>query len=96
MENNTHHELFPESHINVALSRLICLILFSTLLGPSVLLAFYVFYCLFRMPEIRNRLTNHIIITIFLISFIQVNIYVSPKRDMIERFFKLHYRFSSR
>lgn len=70
--SNVTEEPETVSYINVALSRKICLILFSTLLVPSVLLALYIFYWIFRMPEIRNRLTNHLIIGIFVVSFIQV------------------------
>ena len=71
-QSNVTEEPVTVLYLNVALSRKICLILFNTLLVPSVLLALYIFYWIFRIPEIRNRLTNHLIIGIFVISFIQV------------------------
>ena len=72
--SNITEELPVTIYINVDLSRKICLILFSVLLIPSVLLALSIFYWIFRTAEIRNRLTNHLIIGIFVVSFIQVTI----------------------
>ncbi|CAF1314911.1 unnamed protein product [Rotaria sp. Silwood1] len=59
------------SHIDVKLGQYICLILLSTLLIPSILFALYIFYLIFQLYNLRSRLTNHIIIGIFIISFIQ-------------------------
>ena len=64
----------PDHLINFGLSRFMCLIVFSTLIMPSVMLALLVFYVIFRMPELRARLTNHIILSIFVVCFIQVNL----------------------
>ena len=87
-DNLTHSNVTEQPatilYINIALSRKICLILFSTLLVPSVLLALYIFYWIFRIPEIRNRLTNHLIIGIFVVSFIQV----SFKQYLVYKIFK--------
>ncbi|CAF1104706.1 unnamed protein product [Rotaria sp. Silwood1] len=60
-----------ESFINIGLSRYICLILLSALLIPSILFSLYIFYWIYRISDLRNRLTNHIILAIFIISFIQ-------------------------
>jgi len=40
---------------------------------PSMLYAFFVIYMLFRIRELWARLTNHLIIGIFLVNFIQVS-----------------------
>lgn len=59
--------------IDFALSRRICLVIFSILLIPAILLSLLIFYWIFRIPEIRNRLTNQLIIAIFVTCFIQVD-----------------------
>ncbi|CAF1527267.1 unnamed protein product [Adineta ricciae] len=59
------------SYINVALNRLVCLILFSIFIIPSTLLALYICYWICRLDELRTRLTNHSIIFIFIIGLIQ-------------------------
>ncbi|CAF3039543.1 unnamed protein product [Rotaria sp. Silwood2] len=59
------------SHIDIKLGQYVCLILLCTLLIPSTLFALYIFYLIFQLHNLRSRLTNHIIIGIFIISFIQ-------------------------
>lgn len=63
--------------IETPLTRTIKLVLFSAGVGPSLLCSIFVFFCFIRESNLR-RITNHIMISIILIDFIELMIDLVP------------------
>lgn len=60
--------------LNVALSRIISFGILTALVFPWAAFSCLVIYWTIRMPELRGRIKNHLILCVFFITFIQVPI----------------------
>jgi len=59
-------------NLDTSQSRLAIFIILITLTIPSITCSFYIFYTFIRSRELRQRVNNHIILLLLIISFIQV------------------------
>jgi hypothetical protein len=58
--------------LDTSQSRLVILIILITLSIPSIACSLYIFYKFIRSDELRQRVNNHVILLLLIISFIQV------------------------
>jgi hypothetical protein len=54
-------------------SRLVIFILLLLLLIPSILCSLYIFYHFIRSRDLRERVNNHGVLMLMIITFVQVN-----------------------
>jgi hypothetical protein len=58
--------------LDTSQSRLAIFTILITLTIPSIICSIYIFYTFIRSRELRQRVNNHIILLLLIISFIQV------------------------
>ena len=63
----------PSSILDFVLARRVWLILLSILIGPSVAFALLIAYWLLKIRALWTRMSNHLIIALFVLNFLQVN-----------------------
>ena len=59
--------------IDTQKSRLAVLIVLLVLTIPSIICSLYIFYQFIRLRELRQRVNNHVVLVLLMITFLQVS-----------------------
>lgn len=61
-------------NLDTSQSRLTIFIMLLTLTIPSILCSLYIFYHFIQSRKLRQRINNHVVLVLLIITFIQVKI----------------------
>ena len=66
--------------IDTRKSRLAVLIVLLGLTIPSIICSLYIFYQFIRLRELRQRVNNHVVLVLLMITFLQVSTFTGDDR----------------